>query len=598
MDRIESRKKILNQYKFRNHSLSEDYADLVERDYNSKYGIYVPDAENNISFLYQFISDVSRHEKKTVVLALDAISYNYYINVMRQYIPENTSKFERVLSSVFPSTTSSAWSSVITGEIPGVHVVYGTSYRINPEQTYVWLNDVVSNKTEAHTEEGKKLFSDGCTPLFSAINNKIKIYIGRHGHSERNSFFHSMTIGIDERIFPDLSTYISMKYKPDELVEYIYDNIQKKISSNEEMFVWAYFDFDDFIHEKGYDDLNYIWEPFFDRLAELVEEADSVILIADHGQTIQNQWETSVLSESQNDIFSLKICGAGRVLYLYGDDKKALYNWAVDYYQNHAAVLTREEAIDIGLFPEKCYEEERIGDVIVIGKDSQFHSIGASYVYEHGACTEDEMFVPAVLFEKKKKDVYFFCDLCDVLITGLESITGELAKHLKLDEATIEQQLFNHDYNDLWKGKVSEKDFFKRLIKGNGWDMDVDDFCTLIREGFREIPGVREIYQELGLKYNMILVSVNIPEWVQYMKDKIAYESLFRDGIFYSYELGYTKREKECFTYLMELYDIEPDQVVYIDDSRSCIGIAEELGIKGVHFENAEQLRKALATYL
>ena len=347
-----------------------------------------------------------------------------------------------------------------------------------------------------------------------------------------------------------------------------------------------------------YDDLNYIWEPFFDRLAELVEEADSVILIADHGQTIQNQWETSVLSESQNDIFSLKICGAGRVLYLYGDDKKALYNWAVDYYQNHAAVLTREEAIDIGLFPEKCYEEERIGDVIVIGKDSQFHSIGASYVYEHGACTEDEMFVPAVLFEKKKKDVYFFCDLCDVLITGLESITGELAKHLKLDEATIEQQLFNHDYNDLWKGKVSEKDFFKRLIKGNGWDMDVDDFCTLIREGFREIPGVREIYQELGLKYNMILVSVNIPEWVQYMKDKIAYESLFRDGIFYSYELGYTKREKECFTYLMELYDIEPDQVVYIDDSRSCIGIAEELGIKGVHFENAEQLRKALATYL
>ena len=139
MDRIESRKKILNQYKFRNHSLSEDYADLVERDYNSKYGIYVPDAENNISFLYQFISDVSRHEKKTVVLALDAISYNYYINVMRQYIPENTSKFERVLSSVFPSTTSSAWSSVITGEIPGVHGVYGTSYRINPEQTYVWL---------------------------------------------------------------------------------------------------------------------------------------------------------------------------------------------------------------------------------------------------------------------------------------------------------------------------------------------------------------------------------------------------------------------------------------------------------------------------
>lgn len=451
---------------------------------------------------------------------------------------------------------------------------------------------------ESHTEEGRNLFADGCTSLFSIINNKKKVYIGRHGHSENNSFFHSMTVGIDECIFPGLPDYIAMKYKPDELVEYIYNHIQEKIRSEKEAFVWAYFDFDDFIHEKGYEAINYIWKRFFERLEELVEEADSVILIADHGQTAQNQWETSVLSESQNDIFSLRICGAGRVLYLYGDDKKAIYDWATEYYQNHAAVLTREEAIEIGLFSENCYEEERIGDVVVIGKDSEFHSIGASYVYEHGACTADEMFVPAVLFEKKKEDVYFFCDLCDVMITGLESMTNELAKYLKSDPETVKQQLFNHDYNALWKGKVSEKNFFTELIAKNGWDMDVDAFCKLIREGFREIPGVREIYQELGLKYNMILVSVNIPEWVQYMEEKISYESLFRDGIFYSYELGYTKREKECFTYLMNLYDIEPDQVVYIDDSRRCIGMAEELGIKGVHFENAEQLRKALTTYL
>lgn len=137
MGKSENKNRILEQYRFSNRSLPSDYADLTERNYNRKYGIYAPDTRNNISSLYQFIADVSGQERKTVVLALDAISYHYYMSVMRQYIPENISKHEKVLSSVFPSTTSSAWSSVITGEIPSVHGVYGTSYRINPGQSRI-----------------------------------------------------------------------------------------------------------------------------------------------------------------------------------------------------------------------------------------------------------------------------------------------------------------------------------------------------------------------------------------------------------------------------------------------------------------------------
>ena len=590
---------LLSRYGFVNGVPGLAYEKLKKKNYVKEYDIYRPDETENVSSLRQLITDVSEAEKKTVVLALDAISYRYYSEVIRPCISNDVNKYEKILTSVFPSTTSSAWSSVITGELPGVHGVYGTSYRIRRGQTYVWLNDSVSDKTTSLVKEGQELFADGCETLFSTILHKKKFYIGRHGQSENNSFFKSVTAGIDQRIFPEMSTYVSMKYKPEELVEYLFDQIEEAVNASEESLIWAYFDFDDFIHEKGYDALNYVWKGFCDRLKGITDLVDSVILIADHGQTKQNQWEKSILAESEKEIFSLRICGAGRVLYLYGEEEKAIRDWAVSYYHEHAAVLTREEAIRAGLFGEDCRNEQRIGDVVVIGKDSEFHSIGASYQYEHGACTEDEMFVPAVIFQKKtKEELYFVCDLCDVLITGIEAFVPTLANYLHGEEERIRQELFDCDYEPLWKGKRSESEFFAELISKNHWDVTIDTFCKMLRESFHEIPGVREIYQELGKKYHMILMSVNIPEWVSYLEEKFAYENLFRSGVYYSYSLGYTKRQEECFLYLMDHYHLRPGQILYIDDSSRCLGVAKKLGIKGIHFENAKQLREDLAKYL
>lgn len=196
------------------------------------------------------------------------------------------------------------------------------------------------------------------------------------------------------------------------------------------------------------------------------------------------------------------------------------------------------------------------------------------------------------------KELYFICDLCDVLITGLEAFPQHLAIYLQLDASAVAKKMFSVDYDALWKAKETERSFFEKLIQNNGWNINVDVFLKLLRDSFQEIPGVREIYRALGNKYNMILVSVNIPEWVTYMEEKFAYEKLFPAGIFYSYDIGYTKREAECFEYVLNYYQIKPDQVVYIDDSNRCIDVATGLGIRGIVFENAAQLREALAVYL
>ena len=53
----------------------------------------------------------------------------------------------------------------------------------------------------------------------------------------------------------------------------------------------------------------------------------------------------------------------------------------------------------------------------------------------------------------------------------------------------------------------------------------------------------------------------------------------------------------DIYQILLERYGLHPEESVFIDDSLKNVEGAKALGIHGVHFENAEQLREALRSY-
>lgn len=61
------------------------------------------------------------------------------------------------------------------------------------------------------------------------------------------------------------------------------------------------------------------------------------------------------------------------------------------------------------------------------------------------------------------KEPVVICDLSDVLIKGLEGSEVAIAKELKLSVDEVRDVLFSADYNSLWLGRVSEKDFLMSL---------------------------------------------------------------------------------------------------------------------------------------
>jgi HAD superfamily hydrolase (TIGR01509 family) len=184
-------------------------------------------------------------------------------------------------------------------------------------------------------------------------------------------------------------------------------------------------------------------------------------------------------------------------------------------------------------------------------------------------------------------------DLSDVLIKGIEGVETTLAKELEKEISEVKEQLFSFDYRLFWIGQTNENDFLKSLIKTYQWDIKVEKLKQLIRSNFYEIPGTREIINELKKRYQIVLLSVNPPEWVTFLENKFDIVNLFPQR-HYSYEIKSTKREKEAFEFILREYNIESSKTLLIDDSTRNILVAESLGIKGIKFKSAVQLKKEL----
>lgn len=61
-------------------------------------------------------------------------------------------------------------------------------------------------------------------------------------------------------------------------------------------------------------------------------------------------------------------------------------------------------------------------------------------------------------------------------------------------------------------------------------------------------------------------------------------------------EIGFQKPHKEAFQVLFEKLDLQPEEVVFVDDSTRSLEKAAEIGYIPILFKNNEQLKADLIT--
>lgn len=185
-------------------------------------------------------------------------------------------------------------------------------------------------------------------------------------------------------------------------------------------------------------------------------------------------------------------------------------------------------------------------------------------------------------------------DLSEVLIFGLVGVEKLIAPELNMPENEILQCFGGNFLEDICKGEISEEVYLGKIIENQKWQISVGKLKTKIRENFhQEIEGMQSVLVHLSKKYEIILLSDHAKEWIEYIKTIHPFFSTFRK-MFFSYELGKTKKQQTTFTEVLEKMNYDPEQCWLIDDSAKNIEVANSVGVNGILFQNATLLEKQL----
>ena len=207
-----------------------------------------------------------------------------------------------------------------------------------------------------------------------------------------------------------------------------------------------------------------------------------------------------------------------------------------------------------------------------------------------------------------------FSDLSDVLIEGIgkasqiiverfgKEVGGKYWKHLHESKG---------DFREVLRGQISEAEFCRRFASEGDWPFEASDVQNVLIKSFRKkIPGTIELYQGIVAypksfldatvvdgRPEIYIVSDHIKERVVEIEKDHPDIFELTAGQFWSCEIGKIKQDEGFFSELLEELGLDAQEVIFVDDNNLNIEAAAKVGIAGIQFKDAGQLKSELEKY-
>ena len=329
--------------------------------------------------------EVAADADQVVLLVLDGIGWNQ-LTERRGLMPTLSAMQGGPITSVAPSTTATALTSISTGVAPGLHGVVGYRMAMGRDVLNVlrWSANGRDARSAIPPESVQALdaFEGQRPPVITRAEFRESGFT--RAHLDRTRL-------VGWRVASTLVAEVSIAL------------------NRREPFVYAYYDgVDKIAHEFGLG-VHYDAEvAFVDRLVAdilaVLPPGAVLVVTSDHGQVDVGDDvvapDPSVLSHV--DLQS----GEGRFRWLHARPgrARALFDDAVSHHSGRAWVVTREQVIDEGWFGPTVTDEarSRLGDVALVAREALAFSDpadGGAFALRarHGSLTADEMFVPLLV---------------------------------------------------------------------------------------------------------------------------------------------------------------------------------------------------------
>lgn len=329
----------------------------------------------------QFLADAAQ----VVVLVIDGLGWEQ-LQDHRTIAPTLTQMRAQRITTVAPSTTATALTSITTGLTPGEHGLVG--YRMDA------LGETL-NVLRWHGARGdvrRSLSPRDLQPFAPFLGDGPPVIT--RGELEGSAFTEAHLRG--------------SKMYGWRLASSIAVEIGRQLKAGHQ-FVYAYYDgIDKIAHERGFGD-------FYDAELRLVDglvgdvitqlpPGAALVVTADHGQVMVEDRTVQV----DTDVLTLvrSMTGEGRFRWLHARPgaKADLVDAAQEKHGHHAWVVSREQAIASGWFGPVVSPPvaARYGDVALVPFEpisffDQFDTGPYPLVCRHGSLTSAEMYVPLLV---------------------------------------------------------------------------------------------------------------------------------------------------------------------------------------------------------
>ncbi len=328
---------------------------------------------------------VAAGAERVVLLVVDGLGWTQ-LTARKKQAPVLNGLDGGPVTTVAPSTTATALTSISTGLAPGEHGVMGYRIAVHGEVLNV-LRWTTAAGDARQTITPTKL---QVQPVFGGQRPPVvtRAEFARSGFTMAH---------LDETRF---TGYRTLGTLTSEVV---------RLARAGEPFVYAYYEgLDKVSHEYGlgpvYDEEHRWIDHLVGTLLERLPSGTVLVVTADHGQVEVPQADVLDLpGDLQSHVASQSGEGRFRWLHARGGRSGALLDCARDLMGDHAWVRSREEAIAEGWYGPVVTDAAagRLGDVLLAAKGTVafFDPLDTGpyvLVGRHGSLTEDEMLVPLV----------------------------------------------------------------------------------------------------------------------------------------------------------------------------------------------------------
>lgn len=185
-------------------------------------------------------------------------------------------------------------------------------------------------------------------------------------------------------------------------------------------------------------------------------------------------------------------------------------------------------------------------------------------------------------------------DVGGVIIPYLDDLIDEAIRvSLGLDKTKF-YKLWKKDTIGLVKGTTLEKDFWDNIKTTTNKDPKCakrilkDNYINNLIMNGEFIAYLRTI----SIKFKIVAMSNSIKTHSDFNYKNAVYDAF--DELYLSNEMGLKKPDINYFNHVIKKLEIEPWQLLFIDDNATNIKVARKIGIRTIHFKYNSQTIKII----